>query len=97
MTEEDRLLLNDLNAHVKRLFQEYENLKNENKLLLDKLDILTGEIARIEQEKEKLKEKIENLNIANRLLAGNDKDGEVKKRINTFIREIDRCIALLNK
>lgn len=97
MTEEDRLLLNELRANVQRLFQEYQNLKAEKKALEGNVSVLTQEIARLEQEKADLGQKIEKMKIANRILAANDKDGEAKKRINTLIREIDKCIALLNK
>ena len=97
MTDEDRLLLNELRANVQRMFQEYEKLKAEKKMLEGSVSVLTQEIARLEQEKTDLGQKIEKMKVANRILAGNDKDGEAKKRINTLIREIDKCIALLNK
>lgn len=97
MNEEDRLLLNELIANVQRLFQEYKNLKAGNKMLRGRLDVATAEITKKEQEIKELKEKIDRMKIANHLLAGNDKDGKAKKRINTLIREVDRCIALLNK
>ncbi|MCA1758399.1 MAG: hypothetical protein LC658_01400 [Bacteroidales bacterium] len=97
MTDEDRLLLNELRANVQRLFQEYEKLKAEKKMLEGSVSVLTQEIARLEQEKTDLGQKIEKMKVANRILAGNDKDGEAKKRINTLVREIDKCIALLNK
>lgn len=97
MTDEDRLLLNELRANVQRLFQEYQNLKAEKKMLEGSVSVLTQEIARLEQEKTVLGQKVEKMKVANRILAGNDKDGEAKKRLNTLIREIDKCIALLNK
>jgi septal ring factor EnvC (AmiA/AmiB activator) len=97
MTEEDRLLLNELNANTKRLFQEFKNLKAKNEMLKNRIDVFTEEMARSEHEKNEQKEKIEKLKIANQILAGQDKDGEAKKRISALIREIDRCIALLNK
>jgi predicted nucleic acid-binding Zn-ribbon protein len=97
MTDEDRLLLNELRANVHGLFQEYENRKAEIKALEGKVSVLTQEIARLEQEKTVLDQKNEKLKIANRILAGKDMDGEAKKRINTLVREIDKCIALLNK
>jgi predicted nucleic acid-binding Zn-ribbon protein len=97
MTDEDRLLLNELKANVQRLFQEYEILKSEKKALEGSVSVLTQEIARLEQEKTDLSQKVEKMKVANRILAGNDKDGEAKKRLNTLIREIDKCIALLNK
>ncbi|MEE4286296.1 MAG: hypothetical protein V2I31_09115 [Mariniphaga sp.] len=97
MTDEDRLLLNELRANVQRLFQEYEILKSEKKALEGSVSVLTQEIARLEQEKTDLSQKIEKMKFANHILAGNDKDGEAKRRLNTLIREIDKCIALLNK
>ncbi|SHE93027.1 hypothetical protein SAMN05444274_1038 [Mariniphaga anaerophila] len=97
MTQEDRLLLNELRANVQRLFQEYEKLKTENEMLQGNNSVLTQEIARLEQDRADLKREIDKMKIANRILAGNDEGGEAKKRINTLIREIDKCIALLNK
>jgi len=97
MTDEDRLLLNELRANVQRLFQEYEGLKFEKKALEGSVSVLTQEIARLEQEKTDLGQKVEKMKVANHILAGNDKDGEAKKRITTLVREIDKCIALLNK
>lgn len=97
MTDEDRLLLNELRANVQWLFQEYEKLKAEKKMLEGSVSVLTQEIARLEQERTDLGQKMEKMKVANRILAGNDKDDKAKKRINTLVREIDKCIALLNK
>lgn len=97
MTDEDRLLLNELKANVQRLFQEYGKLNTEKKALEGKVSVLTQEIARLEQEKTALGQKNEKLKFANRILAGNDREGEAKRKINTLVREIDKCIALLNK
>jgi hypothetical protein len=96
MTDEDRLLLNELKASVHRLFQEYEKLKAENELLMGNLALLTGKISGLEHEKDDLIRENEKIRLANRILAGDDKDGEAKKRINKLVREIDKCIALLN-
>jgi hypothetical protein len=51
----------------------------------------------MEQQKLELGREIEQLKVANRLLAENDANGEAKQKINFLIREIDKCIALLNK
>jgi predicted RNase H-like nuclease (RuvC/YqgF family) len=96
MTDEDRLLLNELKASVQRLFQEYEKLKAENELLMGNVALLTGKISGLEHENDGLMRENEKIRIANRILTGDDKDGEAKKRINKLVREIDKCIALLN-
>jgi uncharacterized protein (DUF3084 family) len=97
MTDEDRLLLKDLRANAQRLFQEYESLKNTNGLLRESVETLKHEIARVEQEKNDLSRQNDKLKMANRLLASNDNDGEARRKINILVREIDKCIALLNK
>ncbi len=97
MTDEDRLLLNELKANVQRLFQEYVHLKTVNESLEENVAVLTNEIAHLQTEKNDLNRKYENIRIANHLLSGKDKDGEAKRKINNIVREIDKCIALLNK
>ena len=97
MTEEERILLNELKLNTDKLFQEFQNLETEKKLLEEKVTFLNKEIARLEQEKTELGRKNESLELANRILSGNDEEQEARKRINKIVREIDKCIALLNK
>ena len=42
-------------------------------------------------------EKIKTLGIAKRLSDGDDDRTELKKRINGYIREIDKCLSILNQ
>ncbi|MDX1284435.1 MAG: hypothetical protein R3182_05470 [Draconibacterium sp.] len=97
MTEEDRLLLNDLKANTQQLFKDFNHLENTKKLLEEKVLNLRNEIEKLEQHKSDLGRENEKLKIANRILSGNDENGEAKQRINYLVREIDKCIALLNK
>ena len=97
MTDEDRLLLNDLKANIQQLFNEFEQLNSEKKLLENKVVTLKNEIELLEQTKANLNRSNEQLDIANRILSGNDENRKAKQKINSLIREIDKCIALLNK
>ncbi len=97
MTDEDRLLLKEFKANVYRLFQEYERIKTDKKVLEDHMAALNRDIAILQDEKNVLSRENENIKLANHILAGKDKDGEAKRKINSLVREIDRCIALLNK
>ena len=97
MTEEDRLLLDDLKGHTQQLFSQFEILENENKLLEDRVLTLKKDIEILEEQKAELDKKNENLKIATHLLSGVDENREANKKINRLIREIDKCIALLNK
>jgi len=97
MTEEDNLLLNDLKANTQRLFLEFSNLENELKVLENNVLELKSEIKLLEKDKLDLNQKNEQLKIATILLSGVDENKEAKQKINGLVREIDKCIALLNK
>ena len=97
MTEEDRLLLNELKTNTQHLFDVYRNLEQKNNMLQEELTRLQTKIHSLEQERLELGQKNEQLKIANQFLSGEDETREAKQKINSLIREIDKCIALLNK
>ncbi|MCE4566910.1 hypothetical protein INQ51_21490 [Maribellus sp. CM-23] len=97
MTEEDRLLLKELKTNVQQLFSSFKHLENENQLLHDEISKLRNKIGELEHEKSEVGRKNEQLKIANQLLSEKQGNGEAKQKINLLIREIDKCIALLNK
>ena len=97
MTEEDNLLLNDLKVNTQQLFQEYGNLENKIKLLENKVLDLESDIKLLEKDKLEISRKNEQLKIATHLLSGVDENREAKQKINKLVREIDKCIALLNE
>nr|WP_319266437.1 hypothetical protein [uncultured Draconibacterium sp.] len=97
MTEEDHLLLNDLKRNTQQLFEKYNELEQKNKMLSNQVENLKHEIELIEHEKIELGRSYEQLKVANRILSERDENGEAKQKIDFLIREIDKCIALLNK
>ncbi len=67
-----------------------EDLKRENKHIEGLLAAKDGEI-------EELENKIKILKLAQNLSGDeSDEKTEIKRKINEYIREIDRCIAMLN-
>jgi phage shock protein A len=97
MTEEDRLLLIDLKQNTQHLFERYIRLEQKNKVLQEELEKLKDQIELMEAEGLELGRNNEQLKIANQLLSGKDENQEAKQKINSLIREIDKCIALLNQ
>ncbi len=97
MTNEDNLLLDELKANTGRLFQEFSNLESEIKSLENRVLGLNSDIELLEKDKLELSQKNEQLKIATHLLSGVDENREAKQKINKLVREIDKCIALLNK
>ncbi len=97
MTDEELLLLNNLKINVRQFFIEFENVENENKALEKTILGLKHEIELLKQEKSEISKKNEQLRLATHLLSGVDENREAKQKINKLVREIDKCIALLNK
>jgi predicted nucleic acid-binding Zn-ribbon protein len=97
MTEEDNLLLNDLKANTQQLFQQFNHLEEEITTLKNKVLSLKSEIELLEKDKLEMSQKNEQLKIATVLLSGVDENRVAKQKINKLVREIDKCIALLNK
>ncbi len=97
MTNEDNLLLDELKANTERLFQEFNNLENKIESLENRMLGLNSDIELLEKDKLELSRKNEQLKIATHLLSGVDENREAKQKINKLVREIDKCIALLNK
>lgn len=97
MTEEEQNLLNNLKINVQQFFKEFVSIENE-KLVLEKNVLnLKHEIELLKKEKSELSQKIEQLRLATHILSGVDENREAKQKINKLVREIDKCIALLNK
>jgi len=66
-------------------------------VLQEELEALQNKIESLEQEKLELGNKNVQLKVANQLLSGTDDKLEAKQKIDSLIREIDKCVALLNK
>lgn len=97
MTEEERLFLVDLKSNTQRLFHEISGLESEKEQLEKQVVELNREIETQKQENSELSQKIEQLKLATHLLSGVDENKEARQKLNKLIREIDKCIALLNK
>lgn len=97
MTDEELLLLNNLKLNVQRFFKEFAKIENEKKELGKNVLNLKHEIEKLQNEKSEISHKNEQLRLATHILSGVDENREAKQKINRLIREIDKCIALLNK
>jgi regulator of replication initiation timing len=97
MTEDDRLLIDNLKRNTQQLFNKCKNLEQQNVQLHQQLVEIKDQNKLLEQEKSELSRMNEQLKIAGCLLSKDDENGAAKQKINILIREIDKCIALLNK
>jgi hypothetical protein len=89
-------LVNEIAEKVKKLITRQKNLISENQELQEKQKSLLETLENQNKLIEQLKEKNRNLQIAKsvNLEEGNN---DVKNKIDELVREIDKCIGLLNK
>lgn len=97
MTDLEQNLLIDFKLKVKQMIAKHDMLKQEKDQLLGKIGGLEETIYQLSQEKRLLEQKYENLKLAKILVASDDDNKDAKNRIQKLVREIDKCIALLNK
>ncbi|CAM1345168.1 hypothetical protein [Tenacibaculum amylolyticum] len=85
-----------LEIRLKDLLSKYEFLKKENDILLQengKLQILLSER---EEQLQEQKKQFDLLKVAKTIEGSNKDSRNTKLKINALIREIDKCITLLN-
>jgi peptidoglycan hydrolase CwlO-like protein len=104
-------LLNLLSAHMSEVASIIQTIRNKAELLGTQKIELTYKLKKLEEENadlqsklddrqkqfEELKDKNNVLKMAKSLGESGEKSTEAKKRINELVKEIDKCIALLNK
>jgi len=95
--------MTDLDVHIKRiqeklerLLKQYNDLQKENNLLKKDIDRASRQATVNQQTIETLKQQVEVLKISSGNWDENDKK-EFEKRVNHYIKEIDKCIALLSE
>lgn len=88
-------VVNELNFKIDKLIKRYISSLEQNKSLESKIQELQSELENVKREKQDLNEKLKTTRVANAISSG-DGSYEAKMRINQLVREIDKCIALLN-
>ena len=83
-------------TRVRQLMYEYETVCKDNDSLLARISDKDAEIEGLKAQVRALEDKVVSLKTA-RMLSISDGDVErSRKRIDSLIRQVDRCIALVN-
>ncbi|MBN1789189.1 MAG: hypothetical protein JW830_01745 [Bacteroidales bacterium] len=91
-------IFSSLRQRIKSVIGLYEDQKSRNSELLKKNEELNERIASLENKLEDLDKKYENLKIAKVLSSVPGEEVHTTKlQVNRIVREIDKCIALLNR
>lgn len=88
--------LKRIQEKLQQVLKQNISLQKENTKLKEAQEKSTGHSLVYQQKIEDLKQQVEILKITSGSWDEGDKK-EFEKRINTYIKEIDRCIALLSE
>ncbi len=96
MTEESVLLVRELKEMVHRIFDEYGKLEKRSEYLHNEIISLQDRVKVLENEKSLLVTKYDNLKLAKIMETCYGDNQVARQKINKLLREIDKCVALLN-
>ncbi len=86
-----------LEDKLTRLILKQEQLQNENTLLKQTEQLLMDKVSEQDNFIKGLEEKHESLKVANAIVGSKEDKHLTKIKINTLIREIDKCIVQLSE
>jgi len=97
MTDLEKNLLIEFRRKVMQMIASHDLLKQEKDQLLGKIGGLEEIIRQLQQENHLLEQKYGNLKLAKMMVASENDNKDAKNKIQKLVREIDKCIALLNQ
>lgn len=96
MTAEENALLRTLEARVTQLALEYKALKGRYNALARTVEEKENAIRSLNEQMGRLQSDYANLKIAKILDISSNDIENAKSRLSKLVREVDKCIALLN-
>ena len=88
-------MLETLKQNIKQLIAAYETEKTERERLQAELEQAEARNEAYRKQITELDRQIDNLKLTEAFKAGGAGSPEAKKKINSLLKEIDRCISLL--
>ena len=86
-----------LNRRIDELIINYNNLKTDYDNLKTGNEVLKAALQERETEMKELEKKYDRVKLTGAILGDGENAIEAKRKLNELVREIDRCIALLNR
>ena len=97
MEQEPSEIVNSLKKQISELVSLYKKSKEEKESLIHEKLELMEKIENLKRDKEELDHQYNTLKLAKTFAANSGDSQEAKVKINRIVREIDKCIALLNR
>ena len=95
MTESEQHLKR-IQDKVQQLLKQHIAMQKENQFLKEELDSIKKDASKFRENSDSLKQQVEILKYSNGEMGDEDKK-QFEKRINTYLKEIDRCITMLSR
>ena len=96
MTKEEEILLRKFETRVRQMILQYKELEAETRALYDLVDQKERELEQAKAETETVRRDYANLKLAKMIEIGDNDLKNAKTRLSKLVRDVDKCIALLN-
>ena len=96
MGTESQIIVGNLKARIEQIISKYEVALSENISLKEQLQKALEEIEEKDDRIKTLEQKVEQIQLADAFSVSSGDVKEAKKRIGKIVREIDKCISMLN-
>ena len=90
-------LINKLKSQIDILISRYENVETENVKLKKQLDDTSAELLLSNNKIKELEQRLDNIQLREAFRSSSADVAQAKKKISLLIKEIDTCLALIDK
>lgn len=97
MTDDEKKLLSTFEARLRHLIYLHDELKGENAELKQQLEAKDKEFQKIQSDYRELEQRYTDLKNATTISLNGSDVKETKLRLSKLVREVDKCIALLDE
>lgn len=97
MKPQHAVIIEPLKQKIETLISLHERVLTENRELNTQVQTLSEEVNIYKKEKEELEQKVQKLQMAGAFQTSSEDAKEAKQRIGKLIREIDKCLTMLNR
>ena len=96
MSAESQRTLRKLKGHIEQIISKYELALSENESLKGELERCRTELENKGDRIKELEKKVELMQLGDAFKASSEDVKEAKRKIGRIVREIDKCISMLN-
>ena len=96
MSNDYQIIIEGLKNKIELIIGKYEEVSSDNLRLVQELEQCKNDLNTSIHKNKELENKINNLQLIGAFTSSSSDVKEAKQKIGKIIKEIDRCIALLN-